>query len=126
MSNAILEHVNVTVSDPDKTAAVLGRLFEWHVRWEGASKNDGRTVHVGTESSYLALYTPPKMKNGSIASYLTSGGLNHIAVVVDNLDEIEERVLTAGFKPYNQGNYDPGRRFYFLDHDEIEYEVVQY
>lgn len=32
MKAAILEHVNVTVSDPDKTAAMLCDLFGWHVR----------------------------------------------------------------------------------------------
>lgn len=126
MSNAILEHVNMTVIDPDKTADMLVRLFAWHVRWQGSSKDNGRTVHVGTDSSYLALYSPPNIKKGSLNTYLTVGGLNHIAVVVENLDEIEKRVLAAGFRAHNYGDYDPGRRFYFNDHDGIEYEVVEY
>ena len=28
--------------------------------------------------------------------------------------------------PFNHGDYDPGRRFYFLDPDGIEYEVISY
>ena len=65
MSIALLEHINLTVSDPKKTAARLIDLFGWHIRWEGASMDNGYTVHVGTDSQYLALYatgTPKKPK----------------------------------------------------------------
>ncbi|WP_349682236.1 VOC family protein, partial [Hyphomonas sp. UBA5107] len=54
MSIAKFEHVNVTVSDPKKTASMLTQLFGWKVRWEGPSKYDGYTVHVGTDEDYLA------------------------------------------------------------------------
>lgn len=126
MSNAILEHVNVTVSDPDKTAEMLVKLFGWHVRWQGASMDNGRTVHVGNEDSYLALYSPEKVDKNRPNNYLTVGGLNHIAVVVDDLDKVEKSVLAMGIRTHNHGNYDPGRRFYFNDQDNIEYEVVEY
>jgi catechol 2,3-dioxygenase-like lactoylglutathione lyase family enzyme len=126
MSNAILEHVNVTVSDPDKTADLLVKLFGWHVRWHGASMDNGRTVHVGTEDSYLALYSPEKVGEDHPNNYVTLGGLNHIAVVVNDLDEVEKSVLALGIKTHNHGDYDPGRRFYFNDQDDIEYEVVEY
>ena len=53
---ARLEHVNVTVSDPDRSAALLQRLFGWRVRWSGPALGGGRTVHVGTDDQYLALY----------------------------------------------------------------------
>jgi lactoylglutathione lyase len=52
--------------------------------------------------------------------------LNYIALVVDDLDLIEAQVRKAGFTPHSHADYAPGRRFYFKDHDEIEYEVVQY
>jgi glyoxylase I family protein len=35
-------------------------------------------------------------------------------------------VVEAGLTPFSHGDYDPGRRFYFLDPDGIEYEVVSY
>ena len=57
---------------------------------------------------------------------LTPAELNHIGVVVDNLDEAEQRVLGAGFETHNHADYEPGRRFYFNDHDGIEFEVVHY
>ncbi|GAA6200903.1 hypothetical protein NBRC116599_21280 [Aquicoccus sp. SU-CL01552] len=54
------------------------------------------------------------------------GGLNHVGVVVEDLDATEARVKAAGFVPHNYGDYEPGRRFYFRDSDGIEFEVVHY
>lgn len=126
-ANAVrLEHVNVTVSDPDKTAAMLCEIFGWHIRWKGSSKYDGTSIHVGSDESYLAVYTMAKMKKGRDDTYSTVGGLNHIAVVVDDLDAIERRVEAAGFETHSHADYEPGRRFYFHDADNLEFEVVSY
>lgn len=125
-NTARLEHVNLTVTDPDRTAAMLVELFGWHVRWEGDSIHEGRTVHVGTDSDYLALYTTPLAATQRGSSYARVGGLNHVAVVVDDLDEAERRVHDAGFATTNHGDYEPGRRFYFHDHDNVEFELVSY
>jgi glyoxylase I family protein len=126
---AILEHANLTVSDIKATAAWMCDLFGWHVRWEGDSINGGYTMHVGGDDSYLALYTPAKhaQRIGSDhSSYDTVGGLNHLAVIVDDLNATEARVKATGFTTSNHGDYEPGRRFYFRDFDGIEFEVVQY
>ncbi|MFK7753889.1 MAG: VOC family protein [Sedimentitalea sp.] len=123
---AILEHTNITVTDPDVTAEWMCRLFDWHVRWSGDAIHKGRTVHVGTAESYLALYTPGKPDQATDDNYTTVGGLNHVAVVTDDLNAMERDVLAEGFKTSNHGDYEPGRRFYFHDADGIEYEVVSY
>lgn len=121
-----LEHMNVTVRDPHRTARLLSDIFGWKTRWEGPSQSGGYTVHVGGANSYLALYSPPRDVGERLAPGTVRGGLNHIALVVDNLDEAEQRILAVGFKTLNHGDYHPGRRFYFYDHDDIEYEVVSY
>ena len=59
-------------------------------------------------------------------NYKTIGGLNPCAVVVDDIEAMEARVRAAGFTPGSHADYEPGRRFYFDDHDGIEYEVVSY
>ncbi|GGH35225.1 hypothetical protein SAMN05444007_10871 [Cribrihabitans marinus] len=123
---ATLEHINLTVRDPKLTAAWLERVFGWETRWEGAAMNAGYTVHVGDAETYLALYAPQAAKASGESSYTTVGGLNHVGVVVDDLDAVEARVREAGFKPKNHGDYEPGRRFYFHDRDGIEFEVVSY
>jgi len=126
MKPAIFEHVNVTVSDPKKTAAMLADLFGWHVRWEGPSKYDGYTVHVGTEDEYVALYALPEQDRPEQESYYRTGAVNHFGILVDDLDAAEQRILKAGLKTHSHQTYDPGSRFYFHDHDGIEWEVVSY
>lgn len=123
---ALLEHANYTVSDPARTAAWMEKLFGWHIRWQGASKAGGHTIHVGDDNRYLALYTPTQSLSKSDSSYTSVGGLNHIAVTVDDLDGTEAAIKAHGFETGNHADYEPGRRFYFHDDDGIEYEVVQY
>jgi catechol 2,3-dioxygenase-like lactoylglutathione lyase family enzyme len=126
MKPALFEHVNVTVSDPKKTAAMLVDLFGWHVRWEGPAKYDGYTVHVGTDDEYIALYALPKQDRPDQESYYRTGAVNHFGILVDDLDAAEQRILKAGLKTHSHQTYDPGSRFYFHDHDGIEWEVVSY
>ena len=123
---AQLEHANFTVSDAHRTARWMQTLFEWDVRWEGPAIDGGKSLHIGTDAQYLALYQPRSPAERRDNSYLTPGGLNHIAVVVDDIDGVETKVTAAGFTAVNHADYSPGRRFYFHDHDGIEYEVVQY
>ncbi|WP_375174450.1 VOC family protein [Pseudooceanicola sp.] len=122
-----LEHANVTVSDPDATAAWLGEVFGWTVRWSGPAMQTGRSVHVGTSEGYVALFSPGETTPTSEDSYRTAGMLNHLAVFTDeDIDAVEARVRKAGFTPGTQYDYAPGRRFYFDDHDGIEWEVASH
>ena len=122
----MLEHVNVTVSDPDATAAWLGRVFGWKVRWAGPGMQTGRTVHCGTDASYVALFSYGAGAGAGPSTHRTVGGLNHLAVVVDDLDAAEARVKAEGFATGSHADYEPGRRFYFDDADGVEWEVVSY
>ncbi len=123
---ARLEHLNVTVANPQETAGWIERVFGWKIRWEGAGMQTGHTIHIGTEDTYIALFSYPDAPGNGPTSYTTKGGLNHWAVVVDDLEATEERVRSEGFTPEKHADYEPGRRFYFEDHDGIEIEVVQY
>jgi len=122
---ADLEHVNITASNPARTADMLVRLFNWRIRCRGPSRGGGVTYHVGGDDFYVALYAAPGNASAS-AAVEAQGHPNHIGVTVDNLDAAETRVCAAGFKPYDHADYDPGRRFYFRGPDDIEIEVVSY
>jgi catechol 2,3-dioxygenase-like lactoylglutathione lyase family enzyme len=124
--SAVLEHANITVADPQHTAKWMQEIFGWTIRWEGAAIAGGYTVHIGEENSYLALYTPASPAGQAPESYGIIGGLNHLAVIVEDLDATEAAVKAAGFTPMNHGDYEPGRRFYFHDENGIEFEAVQY
>ena len=120
-----IEHVNVTVSDPERAAALMEKLFGWRVRWKGPARDGGRTIHVGSDDHYVALYTGRSVAY-SADDFAKGRPLNHIGVEVEDLDAVEARVIDAGITPFSHGDYEPGRRFYFLDPDGIEYEVVSH
>ncbi|RZK01087.1 MAG: VOC family protein [Novosphingobium sp.] len=131
MPNGHIEHANLTVSDPQRSAELLEQLCGWHERWRGASALDGWSLHVGNDSSYIALYSghfggsadnryegAPRFRKGQ--------PLNHVGLVVDDLAAAEAVVIEAGLEPFGHDDYDPGRRFYFFDWDGIEFELVCY
>lgn len=125
MTQAFIEHANITVGDPDRTAAMLHTIFGWSERWRGNSKLGGRTIHVGTDSQYLALYTE-ETSDGTAKTHRKGAPLNHIGIQVDDLDAAEAKVLAFGLKPFSHDDYEPGRRFYFFDENGIEFEIVSY
>ena len=120
--NGRIEHVNLTVSDIERSAAFFEKLLGWHQRWRGEAIDGGETIHVGEEHTYLALYTDgakhPGQKKGR--------PLNHVGLLVDDLDAAERVVVEAGLTPFSHADYEPGRRFYFFDWDGIEFEMVSY
>jgi len=117
-----IEHTNLTVSDPERSSALFQKLLGWHERWRGAAQSGGWTIHVGDETTYLALYTDDQPHT----RYAKGVPLNHVGLLVDDLAAAERVVGEAGLKPFGHGDYEPGRRFYFFDWDGIEFEVVSY
>ncbi len=126
MQSARLEHLNITVLDPDATARQLVEIFDWTIRWSGDAIHGGHSVHVGAADSYLALFTvgDPRPLEGD--SYHSDQAVNHIGIEVDDLDAAEARVLGAGLETYSHQDYEPGRRFYFRVGESLEFEVLSY
>ena len=125
MKNAYLEHTNLTVKNPEELASLFCRLFDWKIRWEGDALDNGRTIHVGSDDSYLALYTHAELEEKYPRNHLAIHNINHLGIVVSDIDEVEAKVKEEGFEPINHADYDPGRRFYFLI-DDLEIEIVSY
>lgn len=125
MSTPRIEHVNVTVSNPERAARLMEQLFDWQVRWKGPARDGGRTIHIGSKEHYIALYTGREV-DYTAEDFAKGRPLNHIGIEVDDIAATEARVVAAGLKPFNHDDYDPGRRFYFLDPDGIEYEIISY
>ena len=122
MPQGHLEHANISVTDPDRSAALLKDLLGWQERWQGPSQGGGRTIHVGSDDNYVALYTGSHVTG----DYAKGNPLNHLAFVVDDLTAAEAIVKRHGLEPFGHDDYDPGSRFYFFDWDGIEFEVVHY
>jgi catechol 2,3-dioxygenase-like lactoylglutathione lyase family enzyme len=132
MRTGFIEHVNVTVSQPERSAQLFQDLFGWHIRWHGAARDGGRVIHVGDNRNYIAVYAEPRSPDEAWEGGSGDRGwekgvpLNHVGIQVDDLDGVEQRVAAAGLVPFAHGDYDPGRRFYFMDWDGIEFEIVSY
>jgi len=128
MTQIVLEHINFTVRDAKATAEELSALFDWKIRWHGDSREGlGDSYHVGSEDTYLALYSPKEEASEPQSdNYITPRALNHIGVVVPDMDAMEQRVKAAGYTPGPHHDYEPGRRFYFFNRDGIEFEIVDY
>lgn len=122
MPTGYLEHANISVTDPERSAALLIAMLGWEVRWRGPSQGNGRSVHVGNRDCYIALYTGTQVRG----DYTKGQPLNHIAFVVDDLDAAETVVAAHGLTPFGHDDYQPGRRFYVFDWDGIEFEIVSY
>ncbi len=122
---AFIEHVNLSVSDPARSAALMIALFGWHIRWQGTAADGGHTIHVGSDTAYLALY---QAANTDHTPLVHSKGqpLNHVGIQVDDLTAVDAACRTAGLVPFGHDDYEPGRRFYMVDFDGIEFEIVSY
>lgn len=122
MRTSYLEHVNITVSDIERSAALLQQLLGWRIRWRGPSQFGGESIHVGGDEDYVALYT----RGAPVGPFAKGVPLNHVGFVVPDLDVAEAVVIKAGLVPFSHGDYEPGKRFYFFDWDGVEFELVCY
>ncbi|WP_428772960.1 VOC family protein [Vibrio sp.] len=122
-----VEHANITVSNLEQTLQFIQTaLPEFKIRHQG--KNDQRWCHIGTDSSYLAIQEqgPADKPPGQSTPYYDIG-INHIGIVVEDVSEIEQRLLKQGYRQNPQGADETfRRRIYFFDSDGIEWEFIQY
>ena len=122
-----IEHVNLVVTNPRRSADLFERIFDWRTRWSGSGLDDeGEAIHVGTADTYVALVSRPTLVFDKHEYPVDRPGLAHVGVLVDDLDDVEGRVHAEGIETFNQNAIAPGRRFYFLDYDEVCWEVVSY
>ena len=123
MATGKIEHVNLTVSNNLRSAALFTDLLGWHERWRGKAAAGGETIHLGEETTYLALYSD----GTAVRRYEKGQPLNHVGLQVVDIAAAEAVVISHGLEPFNHGTYEPGpTSFYFFDWDGIEFEVVSY
>src|SRR5439155_17796623 len=120
----LIEHVNLTVSDLDRSIAFYCDLLDLQVRWKGPIDGERLGAHVGDERCYLALFQGAE--EGTVHRDYGRPGINHFGFVVDDLDDARRRLERLGGTVHFEPDYEPGRRIYFLDPDGHEIELVQY
>lgn len=119
-----LEHVNVTVSDVERSARFYCELLDLQVRWRGKNARGADAVHVGDDRSYVAFFQGEGQ--GQPPPDYTTVGLNHVGFVVDSLDDAKQTLAKFELAAHAEHDYEPGRRVYFFDHDGVEVELVEY
>ena len=124
-----IEHVNITVPDIDAAINFLKIVApDFDVRKDNKSLDSYRWVHIGNENYYFALQEAhldavPQKRLQPYRNY----GINHVALIVSNIEEIEEKLIAAG---YQKGIETPvekyRKRAYYLDSAGFEWELVEY
>lgn len=124
--SSYLEHVNITTSDCDLMVEFLATAIpEWKVR-NGATSDKCRWLHFGSERFYIAIEEREGPSQSPHKTYFHPG-LNHYGIVVDEVDSLMERMISAGYREGNHVLEHPHRkRCYFFDHDGGEWEFVEY
>lgn len=123
-----LEHANITVKNIDASLAFYSKVFDIKERWRGdvpgVSQSSVRAIHIGNESTYLALFEAEK--NGQAPIDYGRCGLNHIGFVVEDIEPYRERLTDLAITIHFEPGYAPGKRIYFYDPDGVEIELVAY
>jgi catechol 2,3-dioxygenase-like lactoylglutathione lyase family enzyme len=125
----MLEHVNFTVSNLQRSLDFYREAFGFELRWKGEIFNTTRmapAAHVGPPGKpyYFSLFEGESSERAPYA--YGPPGINHFGLVVDDLDVAGARAEAAGGVLKKAADYDPGRRVYVMDPDGIEIELVEY
>lgn len=120
-----LEHANITVNNLENSIHFFKTAFpDFHVRG-GGETNGRKWIHLGNNITYIAI-NEALNPNQTERDY-ASPGINHLGFVVEDVEVIADRLLTAGFERDYPKQVEKYRiRDYFLDADGNEYEFVQY
>ena len=126
MAHPFIEHVNLTVSDPERSAALMARIFGWHERWRGPARDGGMSIHVGSDEAYVALYTGPDGLHAN-THFAKGEPLNHVGIQVDDLDATLGRVGEHGGRSVSDTFEDPavGRMAVVADPSGATFGLIQ-
>ncbi|QUJ67941.1 VOC family protein [Photobacterium sp. GJ3] len=121
-----VEHANLTVRHLENTIQFLQTAIpEFTVRHQGQQPMY-RWCHIGTDETYLALQEVVERDAIDRTPYRDLG-INHIGLVVDDVAQVRDRLLRAGYRENDLETSHPWRtRIYFYDRDGIEWEFTQY
>ncbi len=123
-----LEHANLIVRDVEAMLRFLSTAFpEFRIRGEGRNEAGVRWVHVGTESTYIALNESSKQPTRAWIPYAGEPGVNHLGYEVSDVDALRTRLKAAGYRESTVPNAHPHRRrVYFYDPEGNDWEFVEY
>ena len=120
-----LEHANITANSIKECVHFFQSAFP-HFEIRGGDDDLKEWIHLGDDNTYIAINKAQSNLDKFEKDYAKIG-INHIGFVVENVNEIAERLLAAGYKRDYPRQEEKFRiREYFADGDSNQYEFVQY
>lgn len=124
-----IEHANITVPDIDEAIRFIKIIApDFVVRKDCSPEESYRWVHIGNDEYYFALQEAHLDANPTYPRMAYKNfGVNHISIVVDDLDKIESKLVEAGYKRSIETPKESyRRRLYFYDDMGFEWELIEY
>ena len=123
-----LEHANLCVVDIDGMIKFLqAALSDFIVRHDETDSDGDRWVHIGNDTTYIALNNSTQKDSSDWTPYSGKPGVNHLGYMVDNAEQVRSRLLAADYIESTVENNHPFRkRFYFYDPEGRDWEFVEY
>ncbi|SGZ05124.1 Glyoxalase family protein [Moritella viscosa] len=124
-----VEHLNITVPNIDEAIKFIQIVApDFKVRKDVKPPSSYRWTHIGNDEYYFALQEPhlgsePDSPRKTYKNY----GVNHIAIVVDDLLKVESDLVKHGYKRSIDTPIEKHRkRLYFFDNFGFEWELIEY
>lgn len=120
-----LEHANITVNSIKESVHFFQTAFP-HFKVRGGGNERREWIHLGDDTTYIAINQANNTGEG-LSKNMNELGINHIGFVVENVEEIADRLLKSGYvRDYPKQIEKYRLRDYFIDKDGNEFEFVQY
>jgi len=124
-----IEHLNITVPDIDDAIKFIQIVApDFKVRMDVKPHGSYRWAHIGNDEYYFALQeshldSEPRKPRKAYKNF----GINHIALVVEDISKVETQLINAGYKrSIDTPTEEYRKRLYFFDHSGFEWELVEY
>ncbi|NPA35265.1 MAG: VOC family protein [Chlorobi bacterium] len=139
-----IDHINISVTDIEKTKSFFTKLLDFKVEKEGYLEGDwmDRTVGLenvkakfvkltipGTETSIeLIQYFRPEGGKDALMNKANRIGFRHIAFEVKDIESIHRKFKDAGVQVFSEiQRYNVTKKlFYFYGPDDIILELAEY
>ena len=124
-----LEHANVTVLSLAEGVTFLTTAFP-HFKVRGGGESDHgawrkKWLHVGTDSVYVALEETTAASRSRREPHRETG-INHVGFVVEDVEDIQQKMEAAGYTATMAEPHPHRRRLYVRDNDGLTWEFVEY
>ena len=113
------DHINLFVSNLDKSLDFYHEIFGMKVKEEGLGSNGKPYRIIDSGNVYFALY-----EKGEAVS---SGSINHIGIHINDFDKAHQRLKEKGIELHYGGvvEYDNSRSMYIEDPDGYSFELSE-